>query len=191
MKFNNKRIKPYFGISLPLLLVGIGFAFKNVPEKKNLSEDKIIWMTIEQAEAACQKKPKKIMIDVYTSWCGWCKKMDATTFTDPKVVSYMNEKFYAVKMDAESQNNLIFKDKVHKFNDQRNAHDLSILLMNGNMSYPTTVYLDEKLNVIQPIGGYLNASEFNKILHFFGENQYKKKTFEAFKKDFKEEIKAD
>ena len=152
-------------------------------------EDQIEWMSIEQAEEACKKKPKKIFIDVYTDWCGWCKKMDKTTFADPTVVKYVKEEFYAVKMDAEDQNNIIFKNKVFKFNPQQKANELAILFLNGEMSYPTTVYLDEKLNVIKSMGGYLDARQFNMILHYFGQNAYKKKkSLEDFKKDFKEEI---
>ncbi len=149
-------------------------------------EPAIQWMTIEQAEEACAKKPRKIFVDVYTDWCGWCKKMDASTFKDPEVVKYVNEKFYAVKMDAEDKNNIIFRGKVFKFNPPREANDLAITLLNGQMSYPTTVYLDEKLNVIQSLGGYVDGKQFNMILHYFGQEAYKKKmSLEDFKAQFK------
>ena len=55
--------------------------------------NKIHWMTVEEAVAATQKEPRKIMIDVYTQWCGPCKMMAAQTFTHPDVVKYMNEKY--------------------------------------------------------------------------------------------------
>jgi thioredoxin-related protein len=156
----------------------------SLPPLKNT--DGIKWMTIEQAEEASAKKPRKIFVDVYTDWCGWCKRMDKTTFTDPQVVKYVNENFYAVKMDAEDKNNIIFKGKVFKYNQPREANDLAIMLLNGQMSYPTTVYLDEKLNVIQSIGGYVDGSQFNLILHYFGQEAYKKKmSLEDFKAQFK------
>jgi thioredoxin-related protein len=176
-------MKPFF------ILV---FAFLSLSVTGNLSafaqpkeNNGIKWMTIEEAEAACKKKPKKIFIDVFTSWCGWCKKMDAGTFQDPDVVTYVNENYYAVKLDAESQDNIIFKDKVFKHNPQRQVNELAIMLLNGQMSYPTTVYLDEKLNVIQSMGGYLDAGQFNFILHFFAEGVYKKKkSLEDFKAEY-------
>lgn len=56
----------------------------------------ITWMSFEEAVAKSQKEPRKMFIDVYTDWCGWCKRMDATTFQDSIVAKYMGEKFYAV-----------------------------------------------------------------------------------------------
>ena len=192
MKFNINKITPYFGLTVLFVLVLVGFTFRqDAPQHQphtSTAAGTINWMTIEQAEAACKKEPRKIVIDVYTSWCGWCKKMDATTFADPAVGQYISQKYYAVKMDAEDRNNIIFKEKLYKFNTQQEANELAISLLNGNMSYPTTVYLDEKLQVIQPIGGYLDAREFNKVIHYFGDNSYRKKTFEVYKKELKEDL---
>merc|ERR1711991_317837 len=52
--------------------------------------------------------PKKVFIDLYTSWCGWCKRMDATTFKQKAIVEYMNQKYYAVKFDAETRDTVNF-----------------------------------------------------------------------------------
>ena len=48
-------------------------------------------------------------MDVYTDWCGWCKRMDATTFENPAIAKYMSENFYCVKFNAESQKEVTFK----------------------------------------------------------------------------------
>ena len=66
-----------------------------------LSSQEVKWMTWEEAAAANDKQPKKIFVDVYTNWCGWCKKMDASTFKETDVVKILNEKFYPVKLNAE------------------------------------------------------------------------------------------
>lgn len=180
MIFNRNKLSGW------LLILAVATGFSARPKTALPKGDAIQWMTIEQAEEACKKKPKKIFVDVYTSWCGWCKRMDATTFADPAVAAYVSEKYYPVKMNAESQDNIIFKERVYKYNTARRANELAIQLLNSNMSYPTTVYLDEKLNVIQPLEGYLDAAEFSKILHYFGENVYKKKAFEEYKKELSE-----
>jgi uncharacterized protein YyaL (SSP411 family) len=52
------------------------------------------WYTLEQAIALNKKEPRKIMIDVYTDWCGWCKKMDITTFNNNVIADYLNSKYY-------------------------------------------------------------------------------------------------
>ena len=51
----------------------------------------INWLTIEEAQEAMKTQPKKVFIDLSTDWCGWCKRMDATTFQDPNVVHFMNQ----------------------------------------------------------------------------------------------------
>jgi thioredoxin-related protein len=179
----------YSILSLTSLFILLAFNFKKNTPLMVQEEDQITWMSIEQAEEACKKKPKKIFIDVYTDWCGWCKKMDKSTFMDPSVVKYVKEEFYAVKLDAEDKNNIIFKNKVFKHNDQQKANELAVLFLNGEMSYPSIVYLDEKLNVIQTMGGYVDGNQFNMVLHYFGQNAYKKKkSLEEFKKDFKAEM---
>ena len=79
------------------------------------SQDKIQWYSIEQAEKLARQNPKKIFIDVYTDWCGWCKKMDATTYLDPKIIKLLNNDFYAVRLDGEDKKEIVFKDKSYKF----------------------------------------------------------------------------
>ena len=71
----------------------------------------IQWMTWDEAVAASKESPKKILVDVYTDWCGYCKKMDKGTFTDVDLAKYINENFSAVKLDAEQ------KDYIRLFYD--------------------------------------------------------------------------
>src|SRR5688572_12351082 len=75
-----------------------------------LQAQEIKWMTWEQAAAANEKEPRKIFVDIYTDWCGWCKRMDVTTFIDPAVTKLMNEKFYAVKLNAEQKETIRWRD---------------------------------------------------------------------------------
>jgi len=146
------------------------------------SDDSIKWLTWEEAVAAHEKKPKKIFIDVYTDWCGWCKKMDATTFKDAQVVDLMNSHFYAVKLDAEMKRDVSFKGDTYSFvkNGRRGYHELAAALMNGKMSYPTTVYLTEGFEMIQPIPGYQNSQNMRLILEYIGSDEYNDKSWEEF-----------
>lgn len=147
-------------------------------------------MTIEEAEAAAQKEPRKIVIDVYTDWCGWCKKMDKDTFQNEKIAEYVNEHYYAVKFNAEQKDSIVFQGQTFKFVPQgrRGYHELAAALLNGRMSYPNIVYLDEDLKMIQPIPGYMAPQQFEEVIKFIGGDHYKTTPFETYKKTFVSEL---
>ena len=131
-------------------------------------------MSFEEAVARSKKEPRKIFIDVYTDWCGWCKRMDQSTFSDPKVAAYVNQHYYAVKFNAEGKSPITLNGKTYQFNPQYKAHELAVELLQGKMSYPTTVYLDENFNTISPVPGYLTVEVFDKVVHYYGDNHYRK-----------------
>ena len=170
-----KNIKIRFLLSFTFLLLFLsGFAGKSA------KKGKINWITMEEAASRTKNEPRKIIIDVYTDWCGWCRKMDQSTFTDLALAEYVNNKFYAVKLNAEGKNPITINGKTYKYNAQYRAHEAAIFLLNGQMSYPSTVYLDERMAVLAPVPGYLDAAAFKNIMLYFGENHYKKKTFQEY-----------
>ncbi|MBI3259602.1 MAG: DUF255 domain-containing protein [Ignavibacteriae bacterium] len=152
------------------------------------NQDKIKWITIEEAEKLNKKEPRKIIVDVYTDWCGWCKKMDASTFTNPVIVKYINEKFYAVKFNAETKDTLRFNGNTYSYVPEYKANEFAVSLLNGQMSYPTTVYLNEKFEVLSPVPGFLKPIMLEKILKYFGENSQATMKWEDFQKTFVGEI---
>lgn len=154
------------------------------------AQEKINWMSIEEAEAAAKEHPKKIVIDVYTDWCGWCKKMDKDTFQNEKIAKYVNENYYAVKLNAEQKDSIVFTGHTFKFVPQgkRGYHELAAALLNGKMSYPHMVYLDEEFKMIQPIPGYMAPAQFEEVIKFIGSESYKKTPFDEYKKTFKSEL---
>ena len=112
-----------------------------------MSQSKIEWMSFEEAAAKTQADPKMILVDVYTDWCGWCKKMDKETFTDPAVISYINSNFYAVKMNAEdSKKSFPFKGKDYTEADMARAMRVS--------SFPNFVLMDASMENITQMPGY-------------------------------------
>lgn len=147
----------------------------------------INWITWEQAQAAQKLKPKKVVVDVYTDWCGWCKKMDATTFAHPEIAKYVNENYYAIKFNAEQRQPINFNGKEYKFIGQgsRGYHELAAYIMNNKMSYPTTVYFDENWNTLTAIPSYLEAPTFEMILTFFASDAYKTTPWEQYQNTFK------
>ena len=142
----------------------------------------IKWYTWEEAIELNKENPKKIFIDVYTDWCHWCKVMDKNTFTDADVIEYMNEHFYAVKFNAEQREDVQFSDHTFKFIAQgrRGVHELAYALLDGRLSYPSVVYLNEKLERITVSPGYKKPDQIINELKFVGEEHYTNKTWQEY-----------
>lgn len=158
-----------------LISISLLFSFKT-------EESKVHWISLEEAFAKTQKEPRKIMVDVYTGWCGWCKVMDKNTFANPLVASYLNKKYYAVKFDAESTKDVKIGTVVYKFDEANKVHQAAMALLNSQMSYPTVVFLDEKMNMIQPVPGFREAKAFHQLVTWFGEDFHKKEAFDIYTK---------
>jgi thioredoxin-related protein len=170
-------------ITLSPLLLGVFLLFSNFTPTKNSSTPALTWYTWEQAVELNKTKPKKMIVDLYTDWCGWCKKMDKTTFSDPAVVAYLQENFYPVKFDAEQKGEINFGDHTFKFIEQgsRGVHELAYALLEGKMSYPTVVYLNEKYERIMISPGFKEAPDMMKELKFTAEEAYLTKSWDDFK----------
>lgn len=151
----------------------------------SVGQEKINWLTIEEAEVLNKKEPKKILIDLYTDWCGWCKKMDAQTFSNPEVAAYINKKYYAVKMNAEQRESITFKGQKYDFNPtatRNGANQLAADLgtSNGRLGFPTVVVLDENLDKLTTDPGFKDIPSMNKLLKYFGDNFYKTLNWEQY-----------
>lgn len=136
---------------------------ESTPAPSVIKADPIVsgieWLSLEEAYARNQEEPRKIFVDVYTDWCGWCKKMDKVTFANDKVADYANEHYYAVKLDAESDRE--FEMAGQKMTEQAVARQL------GVRSYPTIVLIHEDFQKFQPVPGYREAEDFLEILTKF------------------------
>ena len=156
------------------------------------AQEKIQWMSFEEAMERCASEPKMVFIDVYTDWCGWCKRMDQNTFAHPLIAKYMNEHFYAVKFDAERQDTVVYQG--HQFvgymrpDGRRGSHQLAKALLKGKMSYPSYVIMNENQQPLQVVGGYMDPQQFEPLMHYFGDGVYKVMSGEDFLKDFKSEL---
>lgn len=130
---------------------------------------KIHWLSFEEAFALHQVTPKKWVVDVSTVWCGWCKKMDKTTFSDSLVAEHVTENFYAIALDGEYKGDITIGDRTYEFVDEgrRGYHQLPAELMGGKMSYPTIVFLGDELQNLSSIPGYKNAADFLQVVEFF------------------------
>lgn len=166
-------------------------------EKNSNPSDKIEWVSIDELESKMKEEPRKVLVDLYTSWCGWCKRMDKATFAHPEIAKYVNEKFYAVKFNAETKETINFKGNDYKFvkkpNSRRGGNELAYRLIlgdknTGRVGYPTIVFLDEKLDRIDAYPGYKDANKFDPVVQYIGEGHYKETTLAEFQSGYKSAI---
>jgi len=122
-------------------------------------DTKIKWVTLEEAQQLSQQEPKKVFIDVYTSWCGPCKLMDKTTFNDINVANYVNSNYYAVKLNAESTQIVNYKGS--KISERELAKSFEV------KGYPTIVLIDENFEGTTSKLGYMRANQFKELLMQF------------------------
>ncbi len=147
------------------------------------AKGKVNWITLEEAYERVQLQPRKILIDLYTDWCGWCKVMDRETYTNVNVAEYINKNYYPVKFNAEQRQSVRFANRNFVFvpRGKSGVHQLALVLTNNKPSYPTTVFMNEDLKVIQPLPGFMKAKEFYEVVTFFGGDHYKNESFENYK----------
>lgn len=184
-------MKQFFAVCIAVIFSGMLTAFDlphtpttNTPAA---SVGNVRWYTWDEATQLMKKKKKKIFVDVYTDWCGWCKRMDANTFEQPIIAAYLNENFYPVKLNAEQRGDITFNNHTFKFvdNGARGYHELAAALLEGRLSYPTTVYLNEDFQIIQRVPGYLDVETFGTIIHYFAENRYSSTPWADYQKEYK------
>ena len=149
------------------------------------------WFTIQEAEKLTKQAPRTIFIDTYTDWCGWCKKMDKDTFTNSVISDILNNKFYPVKFDAEGKESITFLGQTF-INDGKsgNAHQLAVALLQGQLSYPTVVFLtqDDGKFAVAPVPGYKAPKDMEMLLSFFADKAYETQKWDDFQKGFKGKI---
>lgn len=165
----------------------------------NSIAQEINWVTFEEALELQKKEPKKIMMDVYTNWCGPCKMLDKNTFQNKDVAAYVNEHYYAVKFNGEGNEKVTYdgKDfentgyKPELANRRNSAHPLANYLQVD--AYPTIVFFGEDAKVLTPLRGYQKPQELELYLKLFKDNEHVNMNsqqdfnayFEAFKPEFK------
>lgn len=160
----------------------------------NTKAQEINWISFEKAVELQKTNPKKIMMDMYAVWCGPCKLLDKKTFKNKSVAAYVNKNYYAVKFNAEGNEEITFKDRtfknpnydLKKAKKRNSGHELSIYF--GVNAYPTIVFLDEKAGFIAPIPGYKSPNELEFYLKLFKNDDYKKinskEEFETYNEKF-------
>lgn len=170
-------MKKYWWVIAAAIILSAGLiswtSKSNETPETTSEETAIKWVSYDEAIKLNKKGKKKYLVDVYTDWCGWCKVMDKQTFTDPAVIKYVNEKYIAVKLNAESNKATTYRGQV------TTEAQLATQIFRAT-GYPTTVVLEEEQNLLLSQAGFLNAEIMDKVLHYYGANAYKDQTWDQF-----------
>lgn len=143
----------HFATLVVFAIIALLFAFR-FPERQKLE-----WMDWKDAYKLAKKKEKLLLIDAYTDWCGWCKKMDADTYSQAEIIQLVKKNFVPVKFNPEL-------NRTYEVNgDELSGRELlSMLSGGGNVGYPTTFFLDLQKNKIQMVSGYKDEEAFKQVL---------------------------
>jgi thioredoxin-related protein len=158
----------------------IAFA-PNVLAENKLSNEQDTWTTIDKAMSKIDAQHQFILVDIYTDWCGWCKKMDQTTFGDPNTLNNLKNNFVLVKLNAEAETSFEFNGKTYGLiqNGNRKTNELALQIgsSSGRLGYPTLVILDAAGNKLQAFPGYKDTETMNQLIKYFTSGSYKKMDF--------------
>lgn len=182
----------YVLVSLPLL-AGNKLPQAEIPGSGD-AQTAIQWMqpaeVMQHIVENNAKKPSKqvhklVLVDFYTNWCGWCRKLDADTYRDTAVIRLMNTCFYPVKFNAEQEDSVAFFGKTYQYVGMpgRGTNQFAIenAARNGRLGYPTITILDEtgKRIAIEP--GYKNSADMRLLLMYYGYGHYLKMDYATFR----------
>lgn len=150
-------------------------------------KDEVIqWLTWEEAQVRQEQEKRPVFLNIYTSWCGWCTRLEETTLHESSIARYINEKFYPVKFNAERKEELIFRNQTYGVIKlgKKEYHRLAAEWLGGRMSFPTLVFLDDASNLIQAIPGYRSAKELEVIATYFGSGEYRNTPWSVYEKNY-------
>ncbi len=158
------------------------FSFAKV---KPTEKEKINWLNMEEVTAKMKTSPRPVLIDLYTNWCYWCKMMDKKTYNNPKVISYINSHFYAVKLNAETKDTVVWNSKRYQYSDRNKVNEFALFVTNGQLEFPNTIIFPELQKAPASIPGFMEPKEIEVILKYFGEEVYKSQNFSDYSANFK------
>lgn len=134
------------------------------------SKEKIKWINFNQLNDSLQVNPKKVFVDFYADWCVYCKEMDRTTFQNEKVIKQLNENYYAVKMNVESDEKITFGNQtfINKRAKKLNpVHEIALLLASRKskpFSLPAYLVFNENFEPQSRYFQYLDVPALLKVI---------------------------
>ncbi len=163
-------------ITKSMIVIFLGFLLLTAAQEAEAGEGNVNWLTMEEAQELFDEEPRMIFVDVYTDWCGWCRRMTSETFSHPIIAEILNAEFYPVKLNAEQEEPIVFRGVTYEnenIGQRRATHSFAIALLQGRMSYPSVAFFDEEMQLITAIPGFRPPKTMEAVLAFFTSGTYK------------------
>ncbi len=132
--------------------------------------EKINWINFSQLNDSLKVNPKKVIVDFYANWCSICHEMENTTFSDRRVIEIINKEYYAVKMNIESRDTILFGGQVYtnkRYKKPNPVHEIPLLIGSRKdkpFSLPIIVLLDDEFIAKARYFQFLDAKSLVTIL---------------------------
>jgi thioredoxin-related protein len=125
------------------------------------AETSVAWRDWDSGLQEARRLDRPILVDVYTQWCGWCKRMDRDVYARPAVRDYLASKFVTIKIDAEAA-----KPAKYEGRDHTSRSLAALFRVTG---YPTTLFLRADGKHLVNVPGYVEADNFLLVLRYVGD----------------------
>lgn len=158
-----------------------------IPTFSQTEKDGLVkWLTFKEAQEKNKQLQKPFLVDIYTDWCGWCKHMMKTTYSNPNIAGYINANFYPVKFDAETKDTVEYNGKIYKptSREPKTPHELAIKFLGNSLSYPSTMFITNNFEYNLLTQGFLEDKKIEPVLVFMVENAWRTAPFDEFNKHF-------
>ena len=155
--------------------------------KAQIEKDGLVnWLSIKEAQQKNKEVQKPFIIDIYTDWCGWCKHMIKTTYSNAGIANYINSNFYPVKFDAETKDTIEYNGKIYKptSKEPKTPHELAIKFLGTSLSYPSTMFVTNNFEYNLLSQGFIEDKKIEPLLIFMVENAWRNSVYDEFSKHF-------
>jgi thioredoxin-related protein len=165
-------------IALTLLLLALPLASSAKPDADSPANkakaeadakadaNKVEWLAFDAAAERASKQDKHMIVDIYTTWCGWCKVMDRETYGNPEVAAYLRDNFVLAKVNGESANKLHWNGK--ELTERQFAREV------GVTGYPATYFMKPNAEILGGVPGYIKSPDFMIYTHYVATRWYQK-----------------
>jgi thioredoxin-related protein len=137
-----------------------------------VESEAVDWLPLSEALEKAATTGKKVMIDVYAPWCGFCRRMHDETYSNEAVADYVAENYIATRIDGDSSETYDFMG--YNLTGSQLAGQL------GARGFPTTVFLFPTGEYLTPLPGFVEHGMFVPVLKYLATDAFEKQSFEEF-----------